>query len=204
MKSNGRIALFGGSFDPVHLAHVAVARAAVAQAALDGVIFLPAAQSPLKKWGPIASAAHRLEMLHAALAGDTSWAEVSDWELNRIGPGYSWQSAEYFSTRGGTATEWFWLMGMDQWQQLERWQRREHLAGLVTFLVFARDGVAPQPRPGVRAIFLEGAFEGSSTAVREAIGAEGPWQKWVDPRVAAVILQEKLYNGQPSDTKSGS
>jgi nicotinate-nucleotide adenylyltransferase len=188
-----RIALYGGSFDPVHSAHVAVARMAMEQAALDRVIFLPAAQSPLKKWGPVASGALRLEMLNAALAGSSSWAEVSDWELHRPGPGYSWQSAEYFASHGNPGIEWFWLMGVDQWQQLERWQRWERLAELVTFLVFTRSGVAPFPRPGIKALFLTGAFDGSSTLVRRERKEGGNWQKWVDPAVAVLIEREKLY-----------
>ena len=202
MAPHQRIALFGGSFDPVHTAHVAVARAAKTQAALDKVVFLPAAQSPLKKWGPIASGALRTEMLRAALAGDHSWAEVSDWELRRPSPGYSWQSATHFASQGEPGTEWFWLMGADQWAQLERWQRWETLAGLVTFLVFTRDGIAPKPKAGVKSIFLEGAFQGSSTTVRAALGAQEDWQTWVDPRVATVIRREKLYHVTDSHLKS--
>jgi nicotinate-nucleotide adenylyltransferase len=185
-----RIALFGGSFDPVHPAHVEVARAAVAQAGLDRVLFLPAAQSPLKAHGPVASGPARLEMLRAALAGKM-WAEVSDWELGRPGPSYSWQTAAHF--RAAIPAGWYWLMGVDQWRQLERWQHWERLAEDVTFLVFTRDGLVPEPRPGVKAQFLTGTFEGSSTAVREARRTGGDWRKLVAPGVAAVIGREALY-----------
>ncbi len=190
-SSSRRIALYGGSFDPVHPAHPAIARAAVGQAELDQVIFLPAAQSPLKTRGPAASGELRVEMLRAALAGE-SWAEVSGWELDRPGPSYSWQTVEHFR-KEQPETEWFWLMGVDQWQQLERWQRWEHLAGMVTFLVFTRDGLLPQPREGVRAIFLGGEFAGSSTAVRAARREGRDWETLVAPGVAAVIRREGLY-----------
>ena len=188
-----RRALYGGSFDPVHPAHVAVARAAVEQAGLEKVIFLPAAQSPLKDHGPQASGPHRVAMLHAAWV-ECPWAEVSDWELHRPGPSYSWQTVEHFRQQTTKDTDWFWLMGVDQWEQLERWQRWEHLAGLVTFLVFTRNGRVPQPRPGVQAVFLSGEFVGSSTAVRAACREGKAWESLVQPAVAAVIRRERLYH----------
>ncbi len=186
------MALFGGSFDPVHPGHVAIARAAVEQAGLDEVIFLPAAQSPLKAHGPQAEGPLRVEMLEAALAGIT-WARVSDWELGRPVPSYSWQTARNFRETGGEDTLYFWLMGVDQWEQLERWQHWERLAAEVTFLVFTREGRVPQVRAGVEAIFLTGEFEGSSTAVREAIRKGGNWKLLLHPAVAAVVAREGLY-----------
>lgn len=187
-----RVALYGGSFDPVHPAHVAVARAAVEQAGLDRVIFLPAAQSPLKSRGPQASGALRVEMLRAALT-DFPQTEVSDWELHRPGPSYSWQTAAHFLMQGAEDTSWFWLMGVDQWRQLERWQNWEQLADTVTFLVFTRDGIVPQARENVRAVFLTGEFTGSSTEVRETVRQGGSWESLVAPGVADVIRREGLY-----------
>ena len=187
-----RIALFGGSFDPVHPAHLAIARAAVKQAGLDFVIFLPAAQSPLKDHGPEASGLLRGEMLHAALT-DCPWAEVSDWELHQPGPSYSWQTVEHFLRSAAPDTTWFWLMGVDQWDQLPRWQRWELFAGLVVFLVFTRKGIVPQPRVGVRAVFLSGEFAGSSTQVRAARREGRAWEALVDPAVAEIIRREGLY-----------
>lgn len=188
-----RMAFFGGSFDPVHPAHVAMAAAAVEQAGLDRVIFLPAAQSPLKLHGPEASGGLRLKMLQAALT-DCPWAEVSGWELHRPGPSYSWQTVEHFKAGAPPDTGWFWLMGADQWAQLHRWQRWEHLAAMVTFLVFTRSGVVPDDRPGVRAVFLRGAFPGfSSTQIRAARREGSLWESMVHPGVAAIIRREKLY-----------
>ena len=187
-----RVALYGGSFDPVHPAHAAIARAAQVQAGLDRVIFLPASQSPLKAHGPEASGALRMEMLRFALA-DEPWAEVSDWELGREGPSYSWETVEHFREAAGTDTDWCWLMGVDQWAQLHRWQRWEHLAGMVTFLVFSRGGVVPQPRLGEKAQFLKGEFPGSSTEVRAARKDGRTWQHLVHPGVCEVICREDLY-----------
>ena len=188
-----RIALYGGSFDPVHPSHVAIARAARGQAGLDQVVFLPARQSPLKGHGPEAEGPLRVEMLRAALT-DCPWAEVDAWELDQPGPSYSWQTVEHFQKTGGDGIQWFWLMGADQWDQLERWQNWRQLAGRVTFLVFARSGVIPQPRAEVNAVFLSGEFPGpSSTTVRKTRCEGGAWEPMVAPGVAAVILREGLY-----------
>jgi nicotinate-nucleotide adenylyltransferase len=193
--------LFGGSFDPVHPGHVAIARAAVEQVGLDEVVFLPAAQSPLKAHGPQAGGRLRVEMLEAALAG-MAWARVCDWELSRPGPSYSWQTARHFRETGGADMRYFWLMGVDQWEQLERWQHWERLAAGVTFLVFTREGRVPQRRAGVEAVFLTGEFAGSSTAVRETIRQGGDWKKLLHPDVAAVVAREGLYLPDKTDRTS--
>ena len=194
MDLSRRIALYGGSFDPLHPAHLAIARAAVVQAQLDQVIFLPAAQSPLKVHGPVASGAQRVEMLQSALTeAGTDWGTVSEEELQRPGPSYSWQTAEHFIRQGRADTQWFWLMGVDQWQQLERWQRWQLLAESVTFLVFSRDGLIPGPREGVRAVFRTGEFPGSSTEVRTARREGADWESLVAAGVAEVIRRDRLY-----------
>lgn len=188
-----RIGLFGGSFDPVHRAHVAVAKEAVRQAALDRMIFLPAAQSPLKSHGPVASGTVRMEMLRAVV-GSEPRMEISDWELRQPGPSYSWQTVEHFRKVLGPATELFWLMGADQWAQLERWRRLDYLIAGVTFLVFSRDGVRPEPKAGSRFLFLEGSFQGSSTEVRQARDQGGEqWKRNLEPKVVEIIERERLY-----------
>lgn len=186
------MAFFGGGFDPVHPGHLKIARAARDQAALDQVIFLPAAQSPLKQTGPKASGEQRREMLLAALA-EYPWADVSDWELQRPGPSYSWQTVEHFQSHAKAAMTWFWLMGADQWVQLERWKRWEFLAEHLTFLVFAREGQVPAARHGVRMIPLQGVFGDSSTAIREARRTGAEWETLVSPPVARIIHRDGLY-----------
>lgn len=194
-----RIALFGGSFDPVHLGHLAIARAAVVQADLDKVIFLPAAQSPLKSRGPVADGKLRMAMLDTAVAG-LPWASTCDWELSSPGPSYSWRTAEHFARSGKVLTEWFWLMGEDQWEALEHWSRWEFLASMVVFLVFGRDGGLPRPRRGIRAQFLSGQFKGSSTEVRARIASGREIEGLVPDGVATLIHENGLYL-PPGDPK---
>jgi nicotinate-nucleotide adenylyltransferase len=186
-----RLALFGGSFDPPHRAHLAIAAAAVEQCALERVIFIPCQVSPLKGRQPAAPGAHRLAMLRLAVAG-LPWAEVSDWELARPGPSYSWQTAEHFAALYPQAAL-HWLMGADQWESLERWARPDFLREHLTFIVFAREGIAPQPRPGWRAHFLEGAWPGSSTEARALLAAGQSAAALLPATVEEYAVRERLY-----------
>lgn len=186
-------ALFGGSFDPVHAGHLAIARAAREQAGIDRVIFLPAARSPFKENRPAVTAEERLTMLRLAVEGGDGM-EVSDWELRREPPNYSWETAEHFTASGPPGTRWHWLMGADQWEALDRWARPDRLAELVTFLVFARDGVTPRTREGFRAKFLRGEFTGSSTQVRESLAKSGDADGLVGP--AWLPLARRIYGGR--------
>jgi nicotinate-nucleotide adenylyltransferase len=190
-----RIALFGGSFDPPHRAHVAIAAAAVEQCGLERVIFIPCQVSPLKGRPPAAPGVHRFAMLHLAAAG-YEWADVSDWELTRPGLSYSWQTVEHFAALY-PRTALHWLMGVDQWESLERWARPDFLREHLTFIVFARVGASPQPRPGWRAHFLKGEWPGSSTEARALLAAGRSAAALLPSAVEAYAVSQQLY--QPAD-----
>ncbi len=187
-----RIALFGGSFDPPHGAHLAIAREAVALCGLGRVVFVPCQESPLKGKQPGARGVDRLAMLRLATAG-LPWASVSDWELSRPGPSYSWQTAEHFASLYPGA-ELHWLMGADQWAALEHWARPEILRERLTFIVFARDGARPVARGGWRAAFLPGEFPGSSTEARRLVAAGESTAGLLPESVAEYALRERLYS----------
>ena len=121
-----RIALFGGTFDPVHLGHVQIARAAVEQLELDRVVFIPCRQSPHKDAATLAGEQDRITMLQLALASHP-WAEVSDIETFLPPPSYSWVTAKAMREVFPVARL-FWLLGEDQWQTIESWNRVESLA----------------------------------------------------------------------------
>lgn len=184
-------ALFGGTFDPPHLAHTQLAALAVAEVGLDEVIFLPCHQSPHKPGRPQASDQDRLEMLNLATQG-LPWAKVSDWELQRLQRSYSWETAEHFAA--ATPTEpLFWILGMDQWQTLETWSHPEKLKGLLTFIVLARGGQVPELKPGWRGIFLHGEIPGSGTRIRELLTTDGEAHRFLAPEVLNFIQQKQLY-----------
>ncbi|MGB0745115.1 MAG: nicotinate (nicotinamide) nucleotide adenylyltransferase, partial [Opitutales bacterium] len=166
MEKN-RIALYGGAFDPVHRAHIAVARAAREQVSLDRVIFLPAAQSPLKAHGPIVSDSDRLKMLEIALEGMEGY-EVDDSELQRGGVSYTIETVSRFCQKC-SERELFWILGGDQFAQLDRWRAVKELVRMLRFLVLARPGygISPPEIPNLRWQKLDAPLmDMSSTQVR--------------------------------------
>lgn len=177
--------LFGGSFDPVHMGHIAIAEAAMERAGLDRVIFLPAACSPFKTGSPMMfPPAARLAMLQAVTA-DKAWAEVSDLDLRLPPPSWSWRLVEAWRQEH-PKDELFWLMGTDQWEELHRWGRYPYLITQLTFIVFHREK-APVPRDGVRSLFIPGHHPASATAIREALQHRRPLPPgWLHPEVETL------------------
>lgn len=189
-----RIALYGGAFDPVHRAHLVVARAAQEQALLDKVIFIPAARPPLKAHGPIASDADRLKMLELALEGEPDFA-VDEAELKRGGISYTLDTVIEFSKRE-PGVELFWILGGDQFAQLDCWHAVDELVQKVSFLVLARPGY------GISAPDINGLvwrkvdapiMEESSTLVRSRISKGEPVGDFLSESVEAFIQAKGLY-----------
>lgn len=194
-----KICLFGGTFDPIHLGHMHIAEAARHELDLDKVIFLPCRQSPHKSEQAHANPEDRLEMCRLATSG-LSWAEVDDHDLTAEPPCYSWRSAEHVAAKFPRA-QLFWLMGTDQWQALPRWNRPDHLASLVEFIVYTR-GETPEPRKGFRLHPITGSHPASSTIIR-ANGSAALHSEWLAPEVTNYILKHHLY-GQGDDDENES
>ncbi|MDH3068139.1 nicotinate (nicotinamide) nucleotide adenylyltransferase [Akkermansia sp. N21169] len=185
------ICLFGGSFDPVHAGHLAIAAKAVEACSLDKVIFLPCSLSPLKTDTPDATGDQRMDMLRLATAY-LPWAEVDATDLSLPPPSWSWRLAEHFSLQNPGARL-FWLMGTDQWTDLEKWNNWQHFVSLVTPIVHHR-GTIPQPRSRVQAAFIDGYHPASSTKIRQDLaGHRLPPEGWLSPDVLEYILREHLY-----------
>jgi nicotinate-nucleotide adenylyltransferase len=201
MSAPKRIALFGGTFDPVHLGHVHLARAAREAAELDEVRFLPCRISPHKLGQVSAPSEDRLAMLRLATES-LSWAVVDDFELHAPEPSYSYLTAQALTRRNPEA-EWFWIMGTDQWEALPRWKHPERLATCVTFLVLTR-GESPVPRDGFRMREVPGAgHPASATAIRASLASGEPMPPWLDPAVADYIARHGLYRPGTSSCASG-
>ena len=188
-EKHTRICLFGGSFDPIHLGHIQIAKAAVDELHLDKVIFLPCRQSPHKSDETHASGEQRMEMCRLATAG-TGWAEVDPHDLRAKPPCYSWRTAEAMAERYPNA-HLFWLMGTDQWQALPRWDRPDHLASLVEFIVYSRHST-PEPRTGYRLHCIHGKHPASSTEIRQSM-EDKPRTDWLSPEVDDYIRSHRLY-----------
>lgn len=191
MPGPKKIALFGGSFDPVHLGHVAIASAAKERCHLDRVVFLPCWQSPHKsERAPKASGNQRATMLELATR-DLPWAEISRWELERTSPSYSWMTAEHYSGLFPEA-ELFWILGADQWRALDRWAEPKKLADLLTFIVFPR-GDDPLLDGFAQHISIDVRHPASSTEIRRGLADGKELGSMLAPEVADYIKKEQPY-----------
>jgi nicotinate-nucleotide adenylyltransferase len=137
-----RLGYFGGSFDPPHLGHLAVARAAAKAFALDRVLFVPTANQPLKPTGSSAPFADRLAMVSLLCASEPTF-EVSDIEAPRPdhSPNYTVDTLTQLRSTLAPEDEIFVLVGVDAFLDLRRWREPGQLLTLAQWVVFSRPGV---------------------------------------------------------------
>jgi len=117
-----KIALFGGTFDPIHLGHTTVAAEACRHIGAEKIIFVPAKRSPLKGFLPKAGDADRLKMISLAIA-DAKNFQVSDYELQKPAQSYTLQTVRHFQKEFGGETAVYWLLGADSIEDLPHWYR---------------------------------------------------------------------------------
>lgn len=185
----------GGSFDPVHFGHLVAAQDAVEQHGLDRVIFVPAAQAPLKDREVSHDGEHRLAMLRAATDWDHRF-EVSDHEIRRGGVSYTIDSVRYFRSVYPDARL-FWIIGGDHVPKLSRWHRIEELATMIEFIFLERPGhpaKTPPAIPGLRLNRCDGhLIEISSTELRERVRRGLSLDYFVPHKAIVYIEQNGLY-----------
>jgi len=133
-----RVGVFGGTFDPVHVGHLAIGNAALESVPLDRVVFVLARRAPLKERGAVASEADRLTMLELAVAGEPRFS-VSRVELDREGPSYTVDTLE----RLAGPDDLFLILGGDAIADFPRWKDTDRIAELATLVVAERPG-APE------------------------------------------------------------
>lgn len=190
-----KIAFLGGSFDPVHFGHLCIAQDALEQLQLDKVIFVPAAQAPLKKGAVNAEDRHRLEMLKLAVEGDARFG-VSEIELIRGGMSYAIDTVLQMR-RELAGDRLFWILGADQLALLAHWMRVEQLVKEIEFISFDRPGCPDSelpPIPGLRLHRCQGhLMQISSTEIRDRV-QRGLSLDFLMPHKAIVYLREnRLY-----------
>ncbi len=185
-----KIAIYGGTFDPVHYAHLILARDALETLALDEVIFIPAAISPLKKAAPRASGEVRLAMLRAAIEGEDGFA-VDDCELRRPPPSWTIDTVLEIRKRE-TDSEIYVLIGEDNVATLDRWGRFDELKKMVLFVVLDRIGSKGQGDYPI----IRRKIDISATEIRSRVASGRSIRYLVPPAVEEIIQSEKLYQEQ--------
>jgi nicotinate-nucleotide adenylyltransferase len=196
-----RIGIFGGSFNPPHLAHLALARVAVDTLQLDELRWLPAGQPWQKPPGSLAPAADREAMVRTLVAGEPGFA-VDAREMQRQGPSYTTDTVRELRAEHPGA-ELFLVIGQDQYARIDTWRDAAQWRAFVHFAVAAREGHPPQPPaswpPGSHALQVLPlpAMAISATEIRQRVAAGQPVSPLVGEAVARYIDQHRLYRVPP-------
>jgi nicotinate-nucleotide adenylyltransferase len=189
-----RLGVFGGTFDPVHLAHLALAEQCREQGGLDRVLFIPAPRPPHKPDRVAAPFHHRVEMLELAIAGYPAFA-VDQMEKDRPGPSFTADTLRELRERQ-PENELFLLVGSDCLPYLPTWHETAQIAALATLLVAERPNwsLAAEIPPAFRAQRIQmPLLDISSRDLRRRI-SEGRSIRYLVPRaVECYIQQHGLY-----------
>jgi nicotinate-nucleotide adenylyltransferase len=185
-----RIGIFGGTFDPPHLGHWLAAVDAAEALALDEVVWVPAAQQPLKAGVSSAEAAHRLAMARLAVHGDERF-RVDALEIERGGVSFMVDTLRVYRQRHPDAAL-FLLLGSDAAATLPKWREPDVIRELAEIVVLARGGDAVALPAGMRALPTR-RVDLSATEVRERVAAGRCIRGFVPEAVAAYIAAHGLY-----------
>lgn len=216
MNAPKLIGILGGTFDPVHLGHLALAEAALAQLPLAEVLWLPSG-SPGHRGSPVAGARARLEMLRLAVAGNARY-RIDESELERDEPTYTVHTLARMRAQFGKAQPLVLLLGSDSFLSLPTWLRWRELFDLAHFAVATRPGYIPTdggPEPelsaeiarraarpeqlsasaaGRVAYFAMPPMDISASAVRAGLAAGEDMRDLLPAAVLAYIRSHHLYS----------
>ena len=201
-----RIGILGGTFNPIHNTHLAIAQAARDQLNLDRVIFIPAKTPPHKPVErALAPAEHRLRMVELAVAHLDAF-EVSDLELKREGPSYTVDTLNALRRDLGPGTEIFFIVGTDQVMELPTWHRAQDVTKLCRLVPVERPGFPLKDIDALAANFSEDVVESlranvlrltpsdvSATTIRQRLAQGEDVTAFLPPEVLTYIRKHDLY-----------
>lgn len=196
----GKIGLFGGTFDPIHMGHIALAKRVLEQFKLDNIIFIPAGNPPHKSAKAITDKQHRYNMVKLATESEPSFL-VSDFELLSSKPNYSYLTISHFKQQHKD-DEIFFIVGGDSFRDFPDWKNYKTLLSLCTFIVVPRPEIAPAQyfekfrgdETPPRVFFLKNfAMPVSSTIIRKNLQTAKRDFSQLPFAVAEYIKTNKLY-----------
>jgi len=205
---NKKIVLFGGTFDPIHKGHIAVAQVAARYIDYDEVIFIPARRSPQKDRSPEASGEDRLKMISLAIKGQKGFS-VSDCELKRAEPSYTLDTVIQFGKFYGSKTTIYWLTGADSIDDLLNWYRLGELIDKCNVCVMFRAGFQKPSFDGFqsalgterveklqRNVINTPLVDINSTEIRRRLAAGEDVSAMLAPEVLEYICKHRLYTSK--------
>lgn len=195
-----RIGLFGGTFDPVHNGHIAIAKEAFKKLALDEIILIPCGDPPHKTKKDISDKAHRLAMTEMAFSSLGGFS-VSDYEIKKQTPCYSVDMLKHFK-KLYPDDELFFIIGADSFHDIPTWWHYRELLSLCTIIVVSRPDIdkselfsrfAGDEAPP-RVFYLGNvAYDVSSTQIRAMVYRRQDISKLVPDKVVQYIKKNELY-----------
>ena len=203
-----RIGILGGTFDPIHMAHLVIAEEARVRLGLEEIVFIPTGQPWLKAAQPISPAPARMEMVRLAVASNPFF-RVSSIEVDRSGPTYTVDTLEALRDEWGQDTEVYFIVGMDALMDLPKWRDPVRILDLCTLVVFARpeygdvsfsdlEQAVPGARDNVR-ILSDPQFGVSGTDIRRRVARGVSIRYLVPEAVERFILDHRLYCKEEAD-----
>lgn len=154
-----RIGIFGGTFDPIHNGHLAVADYVRTEMSLDQVLFIPAGRPWFKEGQTVTDAMRRLEMTRLAVVDNPHFA-VSDMEVRRDGPTYTFDTLTELLREKGKGVEFYLILGIDALNELHHWRRPTDVLNMATLVGVTRPGAETVDR-----VALDSIREGASDEV---------------------------------------
>lgn len=205
-RNRRAIGVLGGSFSPIHHAHLWVAHYLLEELMLSEVVFVPAGQHAFK--GRLLEAHHRLEMIRLAIQGKDRF-RLSTIEVDRPGPSYTYETLQRLQEEVPDATLYF-IIGGDNLAEVPMWHRGEELLRKFTFVVvgrnqadrttlesiMAQDPLLRKYRANVMIVQMPFAFDLSSSFIRERLAAGKSIAYLVPEPVEAYIREHRLYTGE--------
>lgn len=198
MPGRTRIALYGGTFDPVHLGHLEVARRVSELFEIEKVLFVPAQIAPHKVGRSVTEPIHRYAMLALATQADPELL-ISTFELDVPDRRYTVDTVAEFQRRLGEDTELFFIMGADSWSEISTWREWKRLLTMTNHIVVTRPGyeVAPPPEGlGDRILFTDAVMRDISATNIRRLASEGRYgelDQLVPGSVAGYIKKYGIY-----------
>jgi len=199
-----RIGVLGGTFNPVHIGHLAIAQMAKEAVRLKKVIFVPSNWPPHKNTGNIAPAKDRFQMVRLAIKGNPYFG-ISDFEIKKEGKSYTIDTLRALRAHGGEPRDFWFLVGADACHQLQAWRELPELLRLCHFVIAVRPGFQPTqvPRVARGAQLLEiPLLDVSSTDIRRRLAQHRSIRYLVPEPVRCYIAEHQLYTQAPVTRRS--